>query len=148
LHLDATYFIILLCLTPNNFTRQGESAATQRVKSHKSLHYLVSKKIYHYLALQYLLDQPQDARLALEIPPFDLKLGRKSKEKLKYKCLAFYMGHVLKGETSKRNDRNETAETTETTETKRPKQNDRNDRNETAETKRPKIINYRKNGKY
>ena len=40
--------------------------------------------------------------------------------------------HVLKGETSKRNDRNETAETTET---KRPK---RNDRNETTETKRPK----------
>jgi hypothetical protein len=34
-------------------------------------------------------------------------------------------GHVLKGETSKRNDRNETAETTETTETKRPKRNDR-----------------------
>ena len=60
--------------------------------------------------------------------------------------------HVLKGETSKRNDRNETAETietTETTETKRPKRNNRNettetkrpkrnDRNETAETKRPK----------
>ena len=66
-------------------------------------------------------------------------------------------GHVLKGETSKRNDRNETAETietTETTETKRPK---RNSRNETTETKRPKRndrnetaenINYRKNGKY
>ena len=65
--------------------------------------------------------------------------------------------HVLKGETSKRNDRNETAETietTETTETKRPK---RNNRNETTETKRPKRndrnetaenINYRKNGKY
>ena len=56
--------------------------------------------------------------------------------------------HVLKGETSKRNDRNETAETTETkrndrnetTETKRPK---RNDRNETAEN-----IDYRKNGKH
>jgi hypothetical protein len=46
--------------------------------------------------------------------------------------------HVLKGETSKRNNRNETAETTETTETKRPKRNDRNDRNETTETKRPK----------
>jgi hypothetical protein len=43
--------------------------------------------------------------------------------------------HVLKGETSKRNDRNETAETIETTETKRPK---RNDRNETTETKQPK----------
>jgi hypothetical protein len=62
--------------------------------------------------------------------------------------------HVLKGETSKRNDRNETAETTETTETKRPK---RNSRNEMTETKRPKRndrnetaenINYRKNGKY
>jgi hypothetical protein len=49
-------------------------------------------------------------------------------------CLqyVFLYGHVLKGETSKRNDRNETAETTET---KRPK---RNDRNETTETKRPK----------
>jgi hypothetical protein len=83
LHLDAPYFTILLCLTPNNFTRQGESAATQRVKSYKSLHYLIIKKIYHYPALQYFLDQPQDARLALEIPPFDLQLGRKSKEKLK-----------------------------------------------------------------
>jgi hypothetical protein len=54
-----------------------------------------------------------------------------------------YKWHVLKGETSKRNDQNETAETietTETTETKRPK---RNGRNETAEN-----INYRKNGKY
>ena len=51
---------------------------------------------------------------------------------------ARFRGHVLKGETSKRNDRNETAETietTETTETKRPK---RNGRNETTETKRPK----------
>jgi hypothetical protein len=28
---NAPYFIILLCLTPDNFTRQGESAATQRV---------------------------------------------------------------------------------------------------------------------
>jgi hypothetical protein len=28
---DAPYFIILLCLTPDNFTRQGESAATQWV---------------------------------------------------------------------------------------------------------------------
>jgi hypothetical protein len=68
------------------------------------------------------------------------------------KIVAVYItsvGHVLKGETSKRNDRNETAETietTETTETKRPKRNDRNettetkrnDRNETTETKRPK----------
>ena len=39
------------------------------------------------------------------------------------------IGHVLKGETSKRNDRNETAET------KQPKRNDRNGRNETTETK-------------
>jgi hypothetical protein len=62
-------------------------------------------------------------------------------------CLVQYLpywigypeGHVLKGETSKRNDRNETAETTETTETKRPKRNNRNDRNEMTETKRPKI---------
>jgi hypothetical protein len=28
---DAPYFIILLCLMPDNFTRQGESAATQWV---------------------------------------------------------------------------------------------------------------------
>jgi hypothetical protein len=28
---DALYFIILLCLTPDDFTRQGESAATQWV---------------------------------------------------------------------------------------------------------------------
>jgi hypothetical protein len=28
---DAPYFIILLCLTPDDFTRQGESAATQWV---------------------------------------------------------------------------------------------------------------------
>jgi hypothetical protein len=26
---DAPYFIILLCLTSDDFTRQGESAATQ-----------------------------------------------------------------------------------------------------------------------
>ena len=29
MHADALYFIILLCLTPDYFTRQGESAATQ-----------------------------------------------------------------------------------------------------------------------
>jgi hypothetical protein len=29
---DAPYFIILRCLTPGDFTRQGESAATQWVK--------------------------------------------------------------------------------------------------------------------
>jgi hypothetical protein len=29
---DAPYFIILLCLTPDGFTHQGESAATQWVK--------------------------------------------------------------------------------------------------------------------
>jgi hypothetical protein len=29
---DAPYFIILLCLTPDDFTRQGERAATQWVK--------------------------------------------------------------------------------------------------------------------
>ena len=33
MRLNAPYFIILLCLTPDNFTRQGESAATQWVKS-------------------------------------------------------------------------------------------------------------------
>jgi hypothetical protein len=47
--------------------------------------------------------------------------------------------HVLKGETSKRNDRNETAETIETTETTERKRPKRNDRNETAEN-----INYTK----
>jgi hypothetical protein len=30
---SAPYFIILLCLTPDDFTRQGESAATQWVNS-------------------------------------------------------------------------------------------------------------------
>jgi hypothetical protein len=29
---DVAYSIILLCLTPDNFTRQGESAVTQCVK--------------------------------------------------------------------------------------------------------------------
>jgi hypothetical protein len=32
MHPDVTYFIILLCLTPDNFTHQGESAGTQWVK--------------------------------------------------------------------------------------------------------------------
>jgi hypothetical protein len=49
-----------------------------------------------------------------------------------------FLRHVLKGETSKRNDRNETTETTETTETKRPKRNDRNETTETKQPKRPK----------
>ena len=31
MHPDAPYFIILLCLTPDDFTRQGKSAATQWV---------------------------------------------------------------------------------------------------------------------
>ena len=31
MHPDALYFIILLCLTPYEFTRQGKSAATQWV---------------------------------------------------------------------------------------------------------------------
>ena len=30
---NAPYFIILLCLTPDNFTRQWESAATQWVNT-------------------------------------------------------------------------------------------------------------------
>ena len=30
---DAPYFIILLCLTPDDFTHQGKSAATQLVKT-------------------------------------------------------------------------------------------------------------------
>jgi hypothetical protein len=29
---DVPYFVILLCQTPDDFTRQGESAATQWVK--------------------------------------------------------------------------------------------------------------------
>jgi hypothetical protein len=31
MHPDAPYFIILLCLMPDDFTHQGESAATQWV---------------------------------------------------------------------------------------------------------------------
>ena len=31
MHPDAPYFIILLCLTPDDFTHQGKSAATQWV---------------------------------------------------------------------------------------------------------------------
>jgi hypothetical protein len=31
MHPDVPYFIILLCLTPDNFILQGESAATQWV---------------------------------------------------------------------------------------------------------------------
>ena len=33
MHPDAPYFIILLGLTPDDFTRQGESAATQWVNA-------------------------------------------------------------------------------------------------------------------
>ena len=29
MHTDTPYFIILLCLTPDDFTHQGKSAATQ-----------------------------------------------------------------------------------------------------------------------
>ena len=32
MHPDAPYFSILLCLTPDDFTRQVESASPQRVK--------------------------------------------------------------------------------------------------------------------
>ena len=46
--------------------------------------------------------------------------------------VTFHLRHVLKPETTKRNDRNETKPP------KRPKRNDRNDRNETAE--KTKII--------
>ena len=35
---DAPYFIILLCLTPDDFTCQGESAATQWVNQTISAH--------------------------------------------------------------------------------------------------------------
>jgi hypothetical protein len=34
MHPDAAYFSILLCLTPDDFTRQVESAATQWVNGH------------------------------------------------------------------------------------------------------------------
>jgi hypothetical protein len=34
LHPDAPYFSVLLCLTPDDFTRQVESAATQWVNYH------------------------------------------------------------------------------------------------------------------
>jgi hypothetical protein len=34
---DVPYFIILLCLTPDDFTRHGESAATQWVTSRFNL---------------------------------------------------------------------------------------------------------------
>jgi hypothetical protein len=37
MHPDTPYFSILLCLTPDDFTRQVESAATQWVKSHCAL---------------------------------------------------------------------------------------------------------------
>ena len=37
-HPDAPYFSILLCLTPDDFTRQVESAATQWVNSVLSTH--------------------------------------------------------------------------------------------------------------
>jgi hypothetical protein len=33
MHPDAPYFILLLGLTPDDFTRQGESAATQWVNA-------------------------------------------------------------------------------------------------------------------
>jgi hypothetical protein len=42
MHPDAPYFSILLCLTPDNFTRQVESADTQWVKI------LISTYILHF----------------------------------------------------------------------------------------------------
>ena len=42
------YFIILLCLTPDDFTRQGKIANTQRViKPRLRLHALASS-VYYY----------------------------------------------------------------------------------------------------
>ena len=35
MHPDAPYFIILLCLTPDDFTHRGKSAATQWVNQTK-----------------------------------------------------------------------------------------------------------------
>jgi hypothetical protein len=48
---DAPYFVILLCLTPDNFTRQGESAATQWVKLNNKM----IRKTYnnHFWVFQY-----------------------------------------------------------------------------------------------
>jgi hypothetical protein len=45
---DVAYFIILLCLTPHDFTCQGESTATQWVNmanSHSQVIYLLFMKI-------------------------------------------------------------------------------------------------------
>jgi hypothetical protein len=39
MHPDAPYFIILLSLTPDDFTRQGESAATQWVINESRVKY-------------------------------------------------------------------------------------------------------------
>jgi hypothetical protein len=39
MHPDAPYFGILLCLTPDDFTRQVESAATQWVNNRLTLLY-------------------------------------------------------------------------------------------------------------
>ncbi len=44
--------------------------------------------------------------------------------------------HVLKPETSKRNEQNETSKTNETTETTKTKQPQRNDQNETGKTEK------------
>jgi hypothetical protein len=37
MHPDATYFIILLCLMPDDFTHQGESVAEYEKRSNKPL---------------------------------------------------------------------------------------------------------------
>ncbi len=50
--------------------------------------------------------------------------------------LLLFCRHVLKPETSKRNEQNETSKTNETTETTKTKQPKRNDQNETIKTKR------------
>jgi hypothetical protein len=52
---NAAYSIILLCLTSNNFSRQGESAVTQCVKViSMSLNMLPHLTFWHYLVNIYL----------------------------------------------------------------------------------------------
>ena len=42
MHPDAPYFVILLCLMPDAFTRQGESAATQWINTRSEFIELIS----------------------------------------------------------------------------------------------------------
>jgi hypothetical protein len=49
MRLNAPYFVILLCLMPNDFTCQGESAATQWVNLQKFLWDNKLSKIFHHI---------------------------------------------------------------------------------------------------